>query len=104
MHLPWRPMEGVRDFGNLTNGERLTLQLRRLLVRGRFGPMALWLRDGRRVNVRKPEDVRVHHASGTIDVTSRGDVSKILSEELLAIELRPRAALLGSLSHAGPTT
>jgi hypothetical protein len=97
------PPDGDRAGGHRTSGERLANQLRRLLRRRRFGPLVLWLTDGRRVDVSSLDDIHVNRASGTIEVTMCGDVSEILSEELLAIELRPRSPILGSLKHAGPT-
>jgi len=75
----------------MEGGERLALQLQRLLVRRRFGPMVLMLTDGRRVPLSNREEVRVRRALGTIEVTTRGDVQDILFEDLLAIELRPRS-------------
>lgn len=75
----------------MESGERLALQLQRLLVRRRFGAMVLLLTGGRRVPLSNREEVRVHRALGTIEVTTRGDVRDILFEDLLAIELRPRS-------------
>lgn len=91
MRLHARCLDRARD--GITRGERLTRQLRRLLVRARFGPTVLWLCDGRRISVNKRQDVRVRRDSGTIELTARGDVQEILFEELLAIELRPRSAV-----------
>ncbi len=96
-------LDGDRGDGHKTSGERLANQLRRLLHRRPFGPLVLWLLDGRQVNVSSLDDIHVNRTSGTIEVTIRGDVSEILSEELLAIELRPRSPILGSLKHDGPT-
>lgn len=82
----------------IASGERLARQLRRLLFRGRLGPTTLWLKDGRRINVSNPH-VRVRRATGTIELTVRGDVQEILFEELLAIELRPCAAVSATVSQ-----
>lgn len=66
--------------------------------------MILRLKDGRRVGVNEPGHVRLRGAAGTIHVTVRGDVREILFEELLAIELRPRAAVPAVVPHhEGPT-
>jgi len=75
----------------MENGARLARQLQRLLARGRFGSMVRILRDRRRIPVNSREDVRMRRASGTIASATRGDVQEILFEDLLAIELKPRA-------------
>jgi hypothetical protein len=75
-----------------TSEERLTRQLWRLLTPGRFGPMILWLRGGGRVDVLRPEDLRVDRDRDTIAVTMAGSVREILPEDLMAIGLRPRCS------------
>lgn len=72
----------------MISGERLARQLRRLLAKRRFGPMVLRLHDGRRVPIRRPNDVCVDLASGTITVTTLEAECEVLFEELVAIELR----------------
>jgi len=78
--------------GPMETGERLARQLQCLLARGRFGPMVLILRGGRRVPVNNREAVRVCHAGSIIEVMIRGGAQEMLFEDLLAIECRPRVA------------
>ncbi|MGE0480358.1 MAG: hypothetical protein AB7Q17_07795 [Phycisphaerae bacterium] len=80
-----------RARAGIAGGDRFAHQLLRLLARRRFGPLVLWLQDGRRIGIHDPQYVRVCRATGTIELTVRGDVQEILFEELLAIELRPRS-------------
>ena len=102
MLLHARCLDRARE--GIASGERLARQLRRLLARTRFGPMVLWLQDGRQIGVDRPGDVRVCRAAGTIEVTLRGDVQEILFEELLAIELRRRSAVSAEVpQHDRPT-
>lgn len=80
----------LRSHSLIEVGERLALQLRRLLARGRFGPIALILRDHRRIRVKEWDGIRVHRAEGTIEISTQDKVSEIPFEDLLAIELAPR--------------
>ena len=100
---PGHPVQTPRPTQHRTGGERLANQLWRLLNRRRFGPLVLWVLDGRRVDISSLDDIHVNRANGTIEVTIRGEVSEILFEELLAIELRPRSAILDGPKHDGPT-
>lgn len=75
---------------SMATTDQLIRQLRRLLVAGRFGPLVLHLRGGRRVSVDRRENIRLSRDNGTIVVATSDCTTALLFEDLVAIELPPR--------------
>lgn len=74
----------------MVSSKRIPWQLGRVLTRGRYRPIVLWLRDGSRLRVVADDALRLQRERGTIELTTNAGLREIHIAEVLAVELPQR--------------
>lgn len=54
-------------------------------------PLVLWIRDGSRLEVLRPDDIRAHPEDGTIEVAAQDGWQQVLLEDVLDVGFQPQA-------------
>ncbi len=70
--------------------ENLDKWLQCHLIPQRFGPIDLWLRDGSRLKVLRPDDMQVRVDDNTVAIATADGWRQVLLEDVLSLGLRPR--------------